>query len=122
MSRLAEPLRHGAGVDHLVLDRADHRDHELRIDIVVVLADQDGGIGFASTLRFAAGVIAIVEAVDPHLRDRQHVDGFRKRNAAACVGVAGEKRLEAGLGELGLEVARRPRRSRAPGWCGRRCA
>ena len=46
----------------------------------------------------------IVEAVDPHLRNRQHVDRLGEGNGAAGVGVAGEQRLEAGLGELRLEV------------------
>jgi hypothetical protein len=48
----------------------------------------------------------IVETVDPHLRHRQDVDCLGEGNRAAGVGVAGKQGLEAGLGELGLEVAR----------------
>ena len=79
---------------------------ELRIDVVVVHRDEHADIGLASALYPAAGVVAIVEAVDPHLRDRQHIDRLDERNAAAGVGVAGEQRLEASLRELVLEIAR----------------
>ena len=82
------------------------RDHELRVDVVVVLADEDGGVGLAPAFALAAGEIAVVEAVDPHLRDRQHVERLGERNAAAGVGVAGEQRLEARARELRLEIAR----------------
>jgi len=43
MPRLAEA--HGRGVDHLVLDGADFRDHELRVAVVIVRADEHRGIG-----------------------------------------------------------------------------
>ncbi len=80
-------------------------DGELRGDVLVVLADDDAGIGLASALDLAAGDIAVAEAVDPHLRHRQRVDAFGEGNAAAGVGVAGEQGLEAGLGKLRLEIA-----------------
>ena len=76
------------------------------VDVLVVLADEDAGIGLAAAVGLAAGEVMIVEAVHPHLRDRQRVDRLGERNAAAGVGVAGEQRLEAGLGQLGLEIAR----------------
>ena len=106
VSLLAEPLGHGGGIHHLVLDRADDRDGQLRVDLIIALADQHGRIGLAAALGLAAGVIAVVEAVDPHRRDRQHVDAFGERDVAAGCRLAGEQRLEAGLGELRLEIAR----------------
>jgi hypothetical protein len=48
----------------------------------------------------------IVEAVDPHLRHRQRVERFGERDRAAIVGVAVQQHFEAGLLQLGLEVAR----------------
>ena len=81
-------------------------DDELRIDIAVVLADDEAGIGLAPAVHLASRKIAVVEAVHPHLRDRQRVGRFREGNAAAGVGVAGEQRLESGLRQLGLEIAR----------------
>ena len=102
----AEPLGHRRGVDHLILDGADLRHDQLRGDVVVVLRHQHGGVGLARAVHLAPGVIAEVEAVGPHLRRRQDVERLGEGNAAAGVGVAGGQRLEAGLGELRLEIAR----------------
>jgi hypothetical protein len=80
-------------------------DRELRVDIPVVLADDEARKRLAPAVDLASGIVAVVEAVHPHLRDRQRLDRFRKGNAAAGIGVAGEQRLKTGLRQLGLEIA-----------------
>jgi hypothetical protein len=54
----------------------------------------------------ASTILFSIEAVDPHLRDRERVHALHERDAAAGIHIAREQRREAGPGELALEVAR----------------
>jgi len=50
---LAEALGHCGGIHHLVLDRAEFGDDELRVDLAVVLADDDARKNLAATVALA---------------------------------------------------------------------
>src|SRR6266849_7081092 len=105
---VAEALGHRGGIHHLVLDGAEFGDDQLRMDFLVVLADDNARIGLASAVETGLGLasskIMIIETVDPHLRYRQRVDRLRERNAAAGVGVASEQRCKSGLCLFGFDI------------------
>jgi hypothetical protein len=53
---LTEALGHRGGIHHLVLDRAEFGDDELGIDFLVVLADDNAGIGLAPAVETSLGL------------------------------------------------------------------
>jgi hypothetical protein len=60
---LAEALGHCGGIHHLVLDRAEFGDDQLGIDFLVVVADDNAGIGLAPAVETGLGLASATSRV-----------------------------------------------------------